>query len=393
MPVGYPLDTPVNADEDCEGLRLLEKGPLARALFQGRELWLALGYQAVRQVLSDPRFSREEATRPGGPVTNQTGANPALLLSMDPPRHTRIRHLMAKAFSPRTVADLEPRIEELVDGLLDELVAGPRPGDLVAALAAPLPILVICELLGVPVADRAKIRDWAGRLMAVNAYTPEQITEATGQIDAYLNELIEVKRAEPDDALISQLIAANDEGGHLSAAELTSNVQMLVVAGHETTVGQIGNFGYTLLRHPDQAALLAAHPGLLPQAVTELMRYCRLTDTATPRVAVADVDVCGVEVRAGEAVIPMLAAANRDPEAYPDPHRLDFTREGPAPHLGLGHGTHYCLGAPLAELELRIALGSLLSRFPTLAAAIDLADAQWRVGYSVRGLIALPVTW
>jgi cytochrome P450 len=183
------------------------------------------------------------------------------------------------------------------------------------------------------------------------------------------------------------------EGGHLSPTELISNAQLLLVAGHETTVSQIGNMVHCLLRHPDQAALLAARPELLPQAVDELMRYCRLVDAAQPRVAVQDVAVCGVRIAAGEAVIPVVAVANRDPEAYPHPNRLDITRTGPAPHTGFGHGPHYCLGAPLAELELRIAVSTLLRRFPGLALAVDPDELRWKEGLSVRAPHALPVTW
>jgi len=352
-----------------------------------------LGYQAVRQVLSDPRFSREAATRPGGPVTNPAGANPELLVSMDPPRHTRIRGLVAKAFSPRTVERLEPRIRELVDGLLDDVAAYGKPADLVRMLTEPLPIMVICELLGVPDADRAQIRQWAGTLIAETAYSAQEIAAAIGQVDAYLAELVAQRRRDPDAALISALIAVNDEGKHLSASELISNVQLLLIAGHETTVSQIGNSIVTLFRHPDQIPLLRDQPELLPRAVDELLRHSKLTTSTMPRVAVQDTLVAQTLIHAGEAVIPLIAVANRDPEAFPDPHLFDITRTGPAPHLGLGHGPHYCLGAQLAKLELQLALGALLTRFPTLAPAVDLDALQWKPGLSTRSLRSLPVTW
>jgi nocardicin N-oxygenase len=182
MSVVYPFDTPAGSDVDPEGLRLLAEAPMAQATLAGQPVWLALGYQAVRQVLSDPRFSREAASRPGGPVANPAAANPELLVSMDPPRHARIRGLMAKAFSPRTVERLEPRIREIVDGLLDDMAAHGKPADLVRTLAEPLPIMVICELLGVPDADRPQIRQWAGTLIARTAYSPEEIAAAVGQV-------------------------------------------------------------------------------------------------------------------------------------------------------------------------------------------------------------------
>jgi cytochrome P450 len=189
------------------------------------------------------------------------------------------------------------------------------------------------------------------------------------------------------------LIAVNDEGRHLSPTELISNVQLLLIAGHETTVSQIGNCVVTLMRHPEQAALLRDRPELLPQAVDELLRHSKLVTTTTPRVATADVQLGDTTIRAGETVLALIAVANRDPAAFPDPHRFDITRTGPAPHLGLGHGPHFCLGAPLARLELQIAVGSLLTRFPTLAPAVPLDELDWKPGLSTRSLNALPVTW
>ena len=393
MTVTYPFETPAGSDTEAEGVRLLAEGPMARARMNGHDVWLALGYEAVRQVLTDPRIGREAAVRPGSPVTNQAGNNPELLVSMDPPRHTRIRRLMGKAFTARMVARLEPRVRELVAALLDTLAVQDRPADLIRLVAEPLPIMVICELLGVPDDNRAQIREWAGRLIAETAYTPAEIAEAIQQVDAYLAQLVALKREKPDDALITALITVNDEGNHLSPTELISNVQLLLIAGHETTVSQIGNSVFTLLRHPDQLRLLAGRPELLPRAVDELLRYSRLTASTLPRVASADVAVGDVVVRAGEAVIPMISVANRDPAAFNDPHSFDITRTGPAPHLAFGHGPHFCLGAPLAQLELRIVLGALSRRFPTLAPAVDLADLQWKTGLSVRALHALPVTW
>lgn len=392
--VVYPFDTPAGSDVDAEGVRLLAKAPMVCArMAGGQEVWLALGYQAVRQVLSDPRFSREAVARPGGPVTNQAGSNPELLVSMDPPRHTRIRALVAKAFSPRTVERLEPRVRELIGGLLDELEAHGAPVDLVRLLAEPLPIMVICELLGVPDADRAKIRQWAGVLISETAHTPEEIGAAIHQVNDYLAELITARRANPDTALISALIAVNDEGQHLSASELISNVQLLLIAGHETTVSQIGNSIVTLFQHPEQTTLLRNQPERLPAAVDELLRHSKLTTSTLPRVVTQDAQVGDTLIRAGEAVIPLIAVANRDPDAFPDPHRFDITRTGPVPHLGLGHGPHYCLGAQLARLELQLALGALIVRFPTLRPTVALTELDWKTGLSTRSLRALPVTW
>ncbi|HEY4456509.1 MAG TPA: cytochrome P450 [Pseudonocardiaceae bacterium] len=393
MTITYPFDTPAGLDTQPEGLRLLAQGPMARARMNGHDVWLALGYDAVRQILTDPRMSRESAVRPGSPVTNQAGSNPELLVSIDPPRHTRIRRLMGKAFTARMVTQLEPRVHHLVDRLLDGMASGGKPADLVGLVAEPLPVMVICELLGVPDDNRAQLREWASRLIAETAYPPAEIAEAIKQVDAYLSALIATKRDTPDDALITALINVNDEGNHLSPTELVSNVQLLLIAGHETTVSQIGNSVVTLFQHPDQATLLAEHPELLPRAVEEIMRYSQLTAAALPRVASADVPVGGVVIRAGEAVVPMISVANRDPAVFDDPHCFDITRIGPAPHVAFGHGPHFCLGAQLAQLELRSVLGALSHRFPTLAPAVDLADLPWKTGLSVRALHALPVTW
>ena len=389
----YPFDTPAGSDVEPEGVRLLARAPVARASMNGHEVWLALGYHVVRQVLSDPRFSREAAARPGGPVANPAGSNPEFLVSMDPPRHTRVRRLMAGAFSPRMVEHLRPGVQRLVDGLLDELADHGTPADLVGLLAEPLPIMVICQLLGVPIEDRPRIRGWAAKLMADTAYPPAQIAEAMGQVNAYLDELVAVKRQAPDHALISALSAANDGADQLTASELTSNLQLLLIAGHETTVSQLGNSVVTLFQNPDQARLLASRPQLLPGAVQELLRHSRLFSAVLPRVATQDVPLGGAVVRSGQAVVPLIAVANRDPDAFPEPHRFDITRTGPAPHLALGHGPHHCLGGVLARLELQLAIGALWRRFPTLAPAVDLADLSWKSGLAVRALHSLPVTW
>jgi nocardicin N-oxygenase len=390
----YPFDTPPDLDHDPEGLRLLAAAPVTRArTANGAEVWLALGYREVRQTLNDHRFSREAATGPAATAVSQAAADPRLLIGMDPPRHTRIRRLMATAFSPRMVERLQPRVQQMVDDLLDEMAGQDRPADLVHQFAEPLPIRVICELLGVPLADRAQIREWGVKLMGAAAYPVEEIMAAVGEINAYLDKLIAERRADPDDALVSALIGVNDEDGHLSAEELTGNVQLLLVAGHETTVNQLGNSVITLFQHPEQLQLLRERPELWPQAVEELLRHCKLSSAIMPRFATEDLDLGGTPVRTGDAVIPVISVANRDPDVYPDPNRFDIRRAGPAPHTALGHGPHFCLGAYLARLELRIALGSLFARFPALAPAVDLTELRWRVGLNVRSVEELPVTW
>ncbi|MFD4322956.1 cytochrome P450, partial [Streptomyces sp. NPDC058548] len=375
-----------------QGLGLLDSAPVARAT-TGRgeeetEVWLALSHRAVRQVLGDVRFSRAAAVEPGAPPVLRSAYLPGALTSLDPPRHTGFRHLFARAFSPRMVSRLEPWIQRTADRLLDSLRV---PGDLIRPYAESLPIMVICELLGVPLKDREQIRQWTYPLLSTTAYTPEEITAAVREVSAYVRELIEERRRHPDDKLISALVAANDREQVLSPEELVINVQGVLIAGHETTVNQIGNSVLTLFSHPAQLALVQEQPELWPSAVEELLRHSRLADGILPRVALEDVDLDGVMVRAGEAVIPIIAVANRDPDAFPDPHRFDVLRKHTAQHMGLGHGPHFCLGSQLARVELRVALSSLFARYPGLEPAARFEALRWKEGLVVRGLIELPV--
>ncbi|MFD3999038.1 cytochrome P450 [Streptomyces sp. NPDC058548] len=388
----YPFEDDPGSDHSEAGRRLLDQTPVARARLanDGSEVWLALSHRAVRQVLSDARFSREAAARPEAPMTLRVAAMPDMLPSMDPPRHTKARRLMASAFGPRMIAQLEPLVRGMVQTLLDGLDS---PCDLVDGYAEPLPIMVICELLGVPYEDRERIRDWATRLIALTAYTREEIEAAMDQIAGYLGDLIAERRAAPDDRLISELVKVNDREGILTPNELIVNVRTLLVAGHETTVNQIGNSLVTLFGHPEQLKLLSERPDLWPAAVDELLRYSMLTDAALPRVALEDFDLDGVRVTAGEAVVPLIGVANRDPVAYPDPHRFDIQRDAPAPHLGLGHGPHFCLGAQLARLELLLTLRMLFERHPEVTPAVPLESLQWWPGLAMRSLRSLPVRW
>lgn len=278
----YPLTTPKSEDIDTEAVALLAEASVLRAKFGDTDVWLALGHNEVRQVLSDQRLSREAAMGPDAPVTVRSAYDPDILTSQDPPRHRHTRKLMAKAFSPRIVALLEPRIQDIVDDLLTGILADGPPVDLVQRYFAPLPIMVICELLGVPYADRAAIRGWAERLMST-AHTAEEIGEAVQQIRAYLGGLIEAKRAQPAQDLTTELIAVTGEDGGLSETELVANLQLLLIAGHETTVNQLGNSVLALLRNPGQFALLRQRPELMSQAVEELLRYARLNSALLPR--------------------------------------------------------------------------------------------------------------
>ncbi len=386
MRATFPFQALPTLDHDPEAVALLAQRPVVPASMGPLDVWLALSYQAVRQVFTDGRFSREAATRPGGPVKTPVAANPVLIASMEGARHARVRRLMGQAFGPRMVERLESRVQSIVDTLLDELG---ESADLVDALCSPLPTMVICELLGAPYEDSADIRRMSKRIFR-NTMTPGEMAAAEREMRDYLAGLVREKRARPDDALISAMVAANDAGDHLSEPELLANLQGLLVAGHDTSVNQLGNSFVTLFRHPDQLRLLRDDPSLAGRAVEELLRYTKLFSSAEPRVTTEAVELAGVRLRENEPVLPVVTAANRDPAVFDDPARLDLARDG-APHVGFGHGPHFCLGAQLARLELRVAISTTVKRFPGLRLSVDPDELTYDTGHVLRSLDALPV--
>jgi cytochrome P450 len=393
-PASFPFAEDLSADSAPELARLRAKAPVARVrLPDGQLAWLALRYADVKLVFNDPRFSREAATRPGAPSVSPSTAVPGMLIGLDPPEHTRIRRLVSRAFSSRTIDAKRPRIQQIVDGLLDNLRDHGAPADLVSLFSYPLPLTVITEILGVPYADRDQFQQVVAVIMSASAHPPEKVHAAIGELVDYLRRLIERKRAEPTDDLLSALIAARDEGDKLSETELLNNAHLILAAGHDTTANHLSNSLVALLRHPDQLALLRQHPELIPNAVEVLLRYVQLETTGPVRIALQDGELSGIPIRAGEAIIASGHIANSDPETYPDGRRLDLTRTEPVPHLAFGHGPHHCVGAALARLELQIALGTLLARFPTLRLAVPAEQLRWRPGMLMRTLEELPVTW
>jgi nocardicin N-oxygenase len=389
----FPTVTEQGLDPDPLLLELLESEPVARVqLPYGEPCWIVTRHEDVRAVLADSRFSR--AATVGRDVARTQAVLPIgdSILGMDAPDHTRIRRLVSAAFTARRVAALRARAQEVVDGLLDEMVRGGPPADLIDGLALPLPIAMISELLGVPFADRHRFRAWADTFMTSSGFTVEEVLAAHEQLARYLAELVAQRRAAPTDDLLGALVTARDgDGDRISEPELISLALAILVAGYETTASQLGKFVLCLFRNPDQLARLRERPDLVPNAVEELMRLIPLSaGTSVAYLATEDVEVGGVTIRAGEAVIASTAAANRDASVYDEPARLDVERADIS-QLGFGHGAHFCLGAHLARMELEAAITSLLTRFPNLRLAVPVDEVEWKVGSSVWGLRALPV--
>lgn len=389
-----PFSQPSRLDLDPMYAWLRREEPVSRVqLPYGEPAWLATRYEDVRTVLADPRFSRAAASGRDQPRVRAHGGAPGNILSFDPPEHSRLRRLVSKAFTVRRVEALRPRAEEIADGLAGAMRAQGPPADLVEDFGLPLPTTVICELLGVPVGDRADFRTWADAFLSTTKFTPAEVAEHTGRLRDYMAGLIAQRRAEPSDDLLGALVVARDEQDRLSEEELLSLAMALLVAGHETTATQIPNFIYVLLTHPERLAALRADVDLIPGATEELLRYIPLGGgVSLPRYALEDVELGGVTVRAGEPVVVSTSSANHDKSVYTDPGQLDFGREE-ASHVAFGHGPHHCLGAQLARMELQVALRVLLTRFPGLRLAGSGDDIEWKTGVSTRGPARMLVTW
>jgi cytochrome P450 len=382
---------------------LREHAPVRRTeLPSGVSAWLVTRYADAREALADPRLSKnpvhhaaESGAKGRTGIPGERSADLMThLLNIDPPDHTRLRRLVSKAFTPRTVARFEPRVRELTGRFVDGFAAGGR-ADLIHDIAFPLPIHAICDLLGVPERDQDDFRDWAGMMIRHQGGPRGGVARAVKRMRAYLVELIHRKRGGDGDDLISALIRASDHGEHLTENEAAAMAFILLFAGFETTVNLIGNGMHALLRHPAQRAALQAslargETALLETAVEELLRYDGPVELATWRYATQDLRIGGQRVAVGDPVLVVLAAADRDPARFAEPDTLDLARRD-NPHLGYGHGIHYCLGAPLARLEARTAIAALLTRLPDLRLAADPAELRWRGGLIMRGLRTLPV--
>ncbi|WP_430783104.1 cytochrome P450 family protein [Actinoplanes sp. G11-F43] len=368
-------------------------GPVRRVtLPSGLKVWLVTRYEDGRRALADPRLSKSVlAMGSGAASAGQSGITAAIsrhMLAVDPPDHTRLRRLVSAAFTVRRIEALRPRIEEIATGLLDAIDGRPE-ADLIDTFAFPLPIQVICELLGVPAADRDDFREWS-TVIVTGAMAGDRLAPAFQDMIAYIGKLLADRRAHGGDDLLAGLIQVRDAEDRLTEQELSSMVFLLLIAGHETTVNLIGNGTYLLLRDRERWARLRGDRGLLPTAIEEFLRYEGPVETSTFRVATETLEIGGETVEAGEPVMIALLSANRDGDRFPGGDDLQLDRAH-NPHLAFGHGIHYCLGAPLARLEAQIAFTALMDRFPDLRLAVAPEDLRWRPGILLRGLWELPV--
>jgi cytochrome P450 len=378
--------------------RLRGAAPMLRTSFGP---WLASRYEDCAAALRDKRFGKAFEER----MTKRFGAGAFdepiyenvrnWMLERDPPDHTRLRGLVVKAFTARSVEDMRPRIQQIVDATLDRVA--PNGGmDVMREFAYQLPVTVICEMLGIPDEDRDMFLqnpEQDGRLLDPVPLTREELDTINARYltrAAYFHRLFELRRREPGDDLTTQLVQAEEEGSKLTEAELTANIMLLFGAGHETTVNLIGNGLLALHRNPDQLDLLKRDPSLMPNAVEEFLRYDSSVQL-TGRTALEDLELGGVRFARGDSVMCLLGAANRDPAMFPEPDRLDITRPNIRP-LSFGGGIHFCLGAQLARIEAEIALNSLLARLPDLKID-ELENPSWRKTFVLRGLTALPAHW
>lgn len=389
----YPFDMhEIDVSEKYALLR--EQEPLCRVKLPfGEESWLATRHDDVKAVLTDPRFSREIAQGLDQPrMRRETGGDG--VMGMDPPDHTRLRRLAGKAFTARRVEKMREDIRGLAGRLIDGMVAKGGPGDLVEDFARLLPVTVICDLLGVPIEEHHVFREWTVALVN-GATAQEDVLHVAGDaLERYMAGLIAQRRREPTDDLLGALVYARDNGDKLTEMELVSIAGAgLLTGGVETVSSALPSFVFTLLSNPDQLALLREDPSLMPTAVEELLRYVPINSAAMfARYAMEDLRLGDTLIRAGDPVLAALHAANRDPEVFEDPERLDLTRTH-NPHLAFGHGPHHCIGAQLARLELQEALTALLGRFPNLALADGPEGVEWEYGVIVRGPATLRITW
>jgi cytochrome P450 len=394
--------------------RFREKGPVQEVLWaHGAKVYLVTRYDEVRALTSDPRVSKDgrrmnemlarqssadagdtddDGAEDGQDASESTPFADDLdlhMLNSDPPRHTRLRALVSKAFTPQRVERLRPHIEELADRLLDKLADQPQ-ADLVDSYAIRIPITIICELFGIPEQDREPFRLWALKLVGAGQ-DPQEVEDANRNVIGYANSLVNARRADPGDDMVSELLQVREGGSGLTQGELVAMIFVLVVAGHITTIYSIASSIHSLLTHPDELAKLKADPSLMPAAVDELLRFDGAAGVGTFRFTKEDIPIGDTVIPAGKILALSWHAGNRDGSHFPDADRLDLDRH-PLGSMAFGHGLHYCIGVPLAKMQIEIALDRLITRFPDLRLACDPAELRWDSNALLRGLLGLPVT-
>jgi cytochrome P450 len=377
--------------------RIQAECPITRVtLWDGTEPWLVTRHEDLRALMSDSRVSAN-TLHPNFPHMGEgmkaRQHRAPTFINMDDPGHAEQRRKVTADFSIRRIETLRPKVQGIVDGLIDDMLAGPRPADLVAALALPVPSLVICELLGVPYADRATFHELSATVNSVQVTAAESTAAMEGLL-GYLGELVDGKAAEGTDDLLGRLISGHMVAGDLSRDDIVKIARLLLVAGHDTTANMIALGTAVLLEHPDELARLQGDPSpeTVRNAVEELLRYLTVSHFGRRRVAADDIDHGGRLIRRGEGLIFAADIANRDPDAFPDPDRLDLTRPA-RHHVAFGFGVHQCLGQSLARLELEVVFGALFRRIPTLALVGEASDLRYKSDLAVYGVYELPVTW
>ncbi|MFB6819462.1 cytochrome P450 [Streptomyces sp. NPDC056347] len=376
--------------------QLMTEAPVSRIrLPHGEgEAWLVTGYDDVRTVTTDRRFSRHAIIGRDFPrMTPEPIVQDEAINVMDPPGSSRLRSLISKGFAPRHMERMRVRTQRVVDELLDRMEEHGAPADLFAHLAAPLPLTTICEVLDIPEGEQAQLRTYARTMMDTTVENKPNAIQAKADLRAYFAELTAERRANPGDDLISALATARDGDEILDDQELTVMAMVLLITGQDTTTYEIGNIAYTLLTRPDELAMLRERPDMLPQAMDELLRFIPFRKgVGIPRVALEDVELSGVRIKEGDIVHVSYLTANRDPRKFDNPDKLDLERQGPS-SMTFGWGGHHCLGAPLAATELEVAIGTLLKRFPALKLAAPAEEVRWNKTSIWRYPLELPVTW
>ncbi|UKY48217.1 cytochrome P450 [Streptomyces inhibens] len=397
IPHGLPMERDAGPfDPPRHITRLREARPVSPMVFpDGHEGWIVTGYDAVRQLMADTRFSSRQDIgvlhipyeTPGMPAATEPSPQiPGMFIAMDPPDHTRLRRRLTGAFTVKRMKQLEEHIIDIAERQLDELARLTPPVDLVKEFALPVPSLVICELLGVPYADRETFQVNSAKFLVKDVSLDEKMAAYT-ELTTYLAELVTRKRATPGEDILSDLARHDD----LTIEELTGIAFLLLLAGHETTANMLALGTFALLEHPEQMAELRANPDLLPDAVEELMRYLSVVDILF-RYATEDIELGGETIGKGSTVVVSMLAANHDPQRFDNPDTLDVHRKARG-HLSFGHGVHQCLGQQLARIEMRAGFDGLLRRFPTLKLAIPAGEVKLRTDMNIYGVHELPVTW